>query len=484
MKRALLLVIACSLMLGATTAYAGAKPVRDRAAGAAFTAAPTVLSRGEATPGLSALGAVFSDVLTGYIDEDWSNLYQVDLAAGETLRVSLTGDPGTDFDLYLYEPGADWETDLPVTQAWAETYPDSITYTALVDGIYTLEVYAAYGSGDYTLNYSISEAVPVVRVAGTTRYDVAANLARKGWDPNGDKMWAGVQDIIVACGDNGKEADPLAAAGLAGVYDCPVLLTGVTSLPASTKTVITEIAATNPGVKVHLIGGVNSVPDARWNTIKAISGVSPEKDRIFGQSRYDVSAAIAQRMVLEAGVGSLGGVLIVAGDNTSGFYDALAASPIAYANTMPILSVQKGVVPNSVAYLLNGVLVGAPRYVVNSSTYVSDATRNKVGTTTRLTTSSNRYTAASQIAAAGITRGWLDPASTAVAAKLPDALTGGVFSGKNGGVMLFTDSTSVIQPATKSFITARKVAIYNGWVLGGTNSVPSAQETSFRNLVK
>ena len=322
----------------------------------------------------------------------------------------------------------------------------------------------------------------VTRVAGANRFEVAANLARKGWDPANTKTWAGVKHVIVANGENGKEADPLAAAGLAGAYDCPVLLTGRASLPAATKTIIAEIAKKNPGLKVHIIGGTGSVPDARWAQIKAIRGVLTAKDRIAGANRYDVSANIANRIVSVAGAGAIKGVILIAADNPAAFYDALAASPIAYANRMPMLSVQKKSVPPSVAKVLKSVaLKGKPRYAASSSTYIG---AGSLSGATRLTTSASRYTAASQIANKAIAESWATHADTGLAAKLPDALTGGAFAGKRSGVMLFTTSSGTIQSVSKAFITARKASITSGWVIGGTGSVPSAQETSFRNLLR
>ena len=333
--------------------------------------------------------------------------------------------------------------------------------------------------------FAVDESIPgvVTRIAGATRFDVAANLARKGWDPANTKAWTGVKHVIVANGENGKEADPLAAAGLAGAYDCPVLLTAAASLPAATKTTIAEIAKKNPGLRVHIIGGTGSVPDARWTQIKAIPGVSATKDRIAGATRYDVSAAIANRIVtVVTDPDDIEGVILVAADSPAAFYDALAASPIAYSNKMPMLAVQKGSVPPSVAAVLKSTaLKSKPRYAASSATYIG---AGSLSTAIRLTTSANRYTAANEIAKKAIAMNWATPMDTGLAAKLPDALTGGTYLGKRGGLMLFTDSTGVIQSASKSFITEKKSAITNGWVIGGTGSVPPTQEISFRNLLK
>jgi len=320
----------------------------------------------------------------------------------------------------------------------------------------------------------------VTRVGGNARFDVAANLARKGWDPANTKAWTGVTHVIVANGEDGKEADPLCAAGLAGAYDAPVLLLQTAKIPTATKTVITEIAKKNPGVKVHIIGGTASVPDARWNEIRAIPGVSAVKDRIAGADRYAVSAAIATRLVSLKGSAAVPGVILVAGDNTAAFYDALAASPASFARTMPMLAVKKGSIPGSVASVLSGSLKGKPRYSASSATYIAGPAAGA----TRLTTSANRYTAASQIAGTTIAYGWVAATNTGLAAKLPDSLTGGAFLGNSGGVLLFTDSDSTMQAASSSFITARKLQIQNGWIFGGTASVPTAQETTYRNLLK
>jgi len=324
----------------------------------------------------------------------------------------------------------------------------------------------------------------VTRIPGADRYAVAVGLAKQGWDPNGDGSWEDVNDIIIANGENGKEADPLAAAGLASVWGAPVLLTKASGLPAVTKAAITQIAEANPDVCVHIIGGIGSVPDARWNDIRKIPGVSQDKDRIEGADRYAVTANIALRMLDYYDPAEMPGVLIVAGDNAAAFYDALAASPIAYNNSMPMLSVRKGSVPPAVADVLANDLDGVTRYVVSSSAYISDSTKVKVGATRRLASTSDRYLAATQIANVALTEGWLDANNTAVAAKLPDALTGGVFAGRNQGVMLFTDSTKTMKTASSGFITTHKAEIGNGWIFGGTGSVTSQVETQYRNLLK
>lgn len=326
----------------------------------------------------------------------------------------------------------------------------------------------------------------VTRVAGATRYDVAANLARRGWDPAANRTWPGVKHVIVANGEDGKEADPLCAAGLAGVLDAPVLLVKASSVPAATKAAISEIAKKNPGLQVHIIGGTASVPDARWTEIRAIPGVSRSKDRVAGLDRYGTSAAIAKRMVTVAqqvpGM-PIPGVILVAADNPNAYYDALAASPIAFAQHMPMLAVKRsGMPPATIDVLFRSTnLWNRPRYFASSSAYISLAPSAEGA---RMTTSSNRYTAASQIGNMAIANSWLTANNIGLAAKLPDALTGGTFLGKRGGVLLFTDSSATLQGAPRTFVTSRRPQMGTAWIFGGTAAVPAAQETALRNLLK
>lgn len=353
-------------------------------------------------------------------------------------------------------------------------------------GVHSLEFWSVDNAPNvethHTVTFTIKTSLdPAYRFPGAGRYDVADAIARKGWDPANDNSWPGVTDIVVASGDDAAMADPLAAAGLAGIYNAPVLTVSKLAVPAKIKTDITQIAAKNPGVRVHIVGGTGSVPDALWNTIRAIPGVSAVKDRVAGADRYAVTSNIARRMLSVEQTAGIPGVLLVCSENPAGFYDALAASPAAYRQHLPMIGVRAGSIPASVAGFLSAMkTAGKPVYAASGSSYISTAVANAAGAT-RLTNAANHYAAARDIASAVTTAplNWLGVADTGVAAKPSDALTGGAFMGKRGGVLLFTDSTSVMQPAPRSFVLARAPFITQGWVFGGTGSVPAAVQTDF-----
>jgi len=364
---------------------------------------------------------------------------------------------------------------------------------ASVPTSYTLEYATTDGAGNKEATKSVGFTVvpsdvpgKVTRVAGADRFAVAAAMAREGWDPAKTKAWTGVTHVIVTNGETGKEADPLAAAGLSGAFNAPVLLVKASGMPASTKTLITEIAAKRKAqgqkLSVIIVGGTASVPDAVWNQIRVIPGVNATKDRVAGADRYAVSAEIAKRVIAKRGAANVPGAILIAADNPNAFYDALAASPIAYQTGMPMLSVKKAAVPSSVMSVLNSAgLKGKPRYAASGTGYIGAGAGAGAQ---RMTANSNRFTAAVDIAKFATGKGWLAVTDAGMAAKLPDSLAGGAFLGKRGGVLLFTESTNAIQSTTKAYITANAKKVDFGWVLGGTASVPAGQESSFRTITK
>jgi subtilisin family serine protease len=101
-----------------------------------------------------------SDVVTGSLDEmtDKDDVFAVELKRGETIKATLTGDVGTDFDLYLFDPYSDTVQDSTGMIVYSEspnTSNEYFEFTAYQTGTYYLDVYAYAGSGSYTLNVVI-----------------------------------------------------------------------------------------------------------------------------------------------------------------------------------------------------------------------------------------------------------------------------------------------------------------------------------------
>ncbi len=450
----------------------------------------------------SAVAVCGADVLIGANYDDYSPTVQdagsayFYIAAYRTLEDrQLTVDaPGVltnDYDVDSPLLGVDWHSTahhgtLAVDGNGAFRYTPEADWSGIDRFQYTATD-GTSGSATVTVTILVEETSgTVTRVPGADRYAVAAEMARKGW--NTDGTWGETSHVIVACGEPGKEADPLAAAGLAGVYDAPILLVrNSTTIPTATRNVISQIASWSPdaSITVHIVGGTASVPSGVVTSLRRIHHHVMNVTRVAGADRYAVTANIAKQMRAVEGT-TLPGALIICAEKPAAFYDALAASPIAYQMHMPMLGVRTAYAPTSVKNALASCVSTSSRYAVSYNGYIGSVARagTKV-TLPPLANTSNRYAAAAQIATAALAHGWSEPHDVGVASKLSDSLGGGAFMGKRGGVLLYTTTTgSKLQTSTRAWVSAHVASIVRGWVFGGTVSVPPAQETDFRALVQ
>ncbi|MDP2181111.1 MAG: cell wall-binding repeat-containing protein [Actinomycetota bacterium] len=348
-------------------------------------------------------------------------------------------------------------------------------------GAHTLHIWAedmAGNTSEDTFDFEVFEP-DAGRVADSTRYSTAVAIAREGFDPGGEKQWPGVVNVVIASGDDRAAADPLAASGLCWAYDAPLFLVKSTSVPSEVATAIREIArARSENIAMYVVGGPVSVPDARVNDIvKAVGSAefvttTPSKMRILSSGgRYDLAKAIALCMRDVAAADpekTMPSVALFAnGADPAKFFDALALSPIAAHTGAPILLVQQNSVPSATSSAV-GALGPATRIVGGGSATVSETVRKKLGA--QRWAGDTRYSTATAIADKAIAKGWLGARTVGVAAKLPDALTGGSMVGASGGVLVLTDGKA-LTPITGSWLAAHRKTIDDCYVFGGTMSV-------------
>jgi putative cell wall-binding protein len=310
----------------------------------------------------------------------------------------------------------------------------------------------------------------VERVAASTRFSTAVQIAREGFGRGGSD-WRGVTHVVIASGDDRAAADPLAAAGLCWAYDAPLFLVSASFTPSEVSAAMREIAADNPGVRigVHIVGGPVSVPDARYNDIaRAVGSSRLAKDRLLSSGgRFEMAAKIAREMQRVSG-DTPGTVLVANGADSTKFFDALALSPIAAANGYPVLLVSEGSVPPATRSVIDSfdpstVIVGG------GPATVSEGVRRSLGGVRW--SGGDRYSTGTTIASRAISSGMLEAETVGVAAKLPDALTGGSMVGaQGGGPLIITDGAS-LTPVTGGWLGARKASIAKCYVFGGEKSV-------------
>ncbi|MGG1630946.1 cell wall-binding repeat-containing protein [Rossellomorea sp. NRS-1567] len=280
------------------------------------------------------------------------------------------------------------------------------------------------------------------RLSGEDRFEVAANVAEDGW-PNGAN--------VVFLSNYNAFADALAATPLAYKMNAPILLTRPASLGDTTKNKLRELSPS----KVVIIGGTASVSNNVVNEVRSL-GISMV-ERISGNDRFEVSAAIAKRMPSSSKA-------VVANGLT--FPDALAIAPYASRNGMPILLTRDNELPAPTISSLqtrhpSQIIVMGGTASVSNGVY-ADLLRYgpiRIGGGDRFEVAAN------------IIKQLNLPTSTgflATGQTFADALTGSVLAAKKNAPILLTRNSS-LPDATKE-ITGQK-GMTDFVVLGGTASV-------------
>jgi VCBS repeat-containing protein len=311
------------------------------------------------------------------------------------------------------------------------------------------------------------------RVDGADRYEVAAALAAMqgpGYDDT--------THVIIASGLDAAAADPLSASGITGIYDAPLLLVRgdwSRTLPTATRNELIDIGNGNGDrpVRVHIVGGPKSVPDSLKSVILGYLPAGSTIERIDGADRYAVAANVSTRMRTVLGGSAPTTAFVTNGSDPRYFWSALAASPVTARQHFPILPVKRTSIPGPISAVL-------PAYTTRIIVAGSEIDSGTVGTalqgpgiTVERIGGADRYRIALNFANRALAEGWLHVANVAIAAKIPDALTGGSTFGSVGldGPILYTASTG-LNASTQVFLTTRQSEIVHCYVIGGTASIP------------
>lgn len=134
--------------------------------------------------------------------------------------------------------------------------------------------------------YEAGQEVPAITIArqgGLTRYNTAALIAM--YERSSSNY------AVVVSGADTAWPDALAAAGLAGIYNAPVLTTDGTYLSSETASALSAL-----GVKyVYVVGGFAPVSDGVLSSIRALPSVSTVT-RIYGDDRFKTAEAVYNRV--------------------------------------------------------------------------------------------------------------------------------------------------------------------------------------------
>ena len=317
-----------------------------------------------------------------------------------------------------------------------------------------------------------SETIPaletsVTRLAGGDAFGTMTEIVEAGFEDNS------CDTVILATFDGYWDA--LSAAGLAGAYDCPVLLTDTNSLSSAASAQIKRLGARN----VVIAGGTAAVSERVADQVRAL-GCSVS--RAYGANAIGTSVAIYEK---GAALGAWGDTCIVA--TVNGYYDALSASPYSYAQGAPIfLANADGTISSEVtAAIKEG---GFKRVVIAGGTAcVTQAAANKLSSATGATIKrcAGENCFETSVALAELC---LDSGMTADGACFAtglggywDALSGAAFAGKNGSPLLLVDNGHT---EALVFLGDNVASVYSAYVFGGKAVVSDSMFSAIETIVQ
>lgn len=298
-----------------------------------------------------------------------------------------------------------------------------------------------------TTNYNVLAAQSgprIVRLSGADRYTTSQAIVDNGW--------TSAETVIIANGE--AFPDALGSAGIAKKYNAPVILTENGSTLSSIA--MGEVTRLKPK-NIILLGGTGVVSKAIEDSLKGSGYVVT---RLSGQDRYETAVAIANTL------GDVDSVVISNGDDFAG---ALSMAPIAGKKQIPILLVDKDILPSSAAAYLKAHNIKTT-YVIGDSTIISDSVASNFTGVKRIS-GNTRYT---------INQGVLSEFendmnfNTVIATSgegFADALGGVSLSVKNSTPIVFVSNSD--NSKTRALLKSEPVVKVD--VLGGQGVLPDAK---------
>lgn len=363
----------------------------------------------------------------------------------------------------VFTGGTDWALRLGATSPCIDAGNPASTLT------FDWEVLARPkdGDGDGTARVDMGSyefGTTVGRLAGTDRYATSCEAVQD--------RFAESPVAIIATGRDFPDA--LCAAGLAGAYKAPVLLTNTNSLPDSVRTQLLGLETR----EVYIVGGADVVSES---VADALEGMGIDVQRIAGSDRYATSRAVADHL---ADIGHTEFCYVARGDD---FPDALSLAPLAAHFAGPVLLTRTSALPGSILGALQDydyeyAVVAGGEAAVSTSVYNVVAAEIPPDQITRAS-GANRYETAAAVAEwawdSDVSNG--EFVGLAIGDNFPDALAGGAACGYERGVLLLTRGDA-LHPAAAGYLTAHD-KLREVYAFGGTDVIDDAVLEDCRGIV-
>ncbi|MDR1563458.1 MAG: cell wall-binding repeat-containing protein [Oscillospiraceae bacterium] len=292
---------------------------------------------------------------------------------------------------------------------------------------------------------SMTEPVPVYRLAGSNRYKTAIDIC--------DEFWKTANTVVIASGQN--YADALAGVPLAYELDAPILLTGGSQLESEVAAQIKKLKASN----IIVLGGTASISNTVFNELKKLAPV----DRISGESRLDTSVRIAERLDEARGTKSELAA-IVTGFN---YADALSAGPYAAVQSMPIIYIDSRTeeLSQEVEEYLQDI---NEIYIIGGFSSVPLSTELLLGEKTLHRLSGDNRYSTSLAVAVEFKDSMGEDVMFATGTNFPDALSGGAAAARQKTHLLLANNNAM-PAAVNSFL--KELNVKKIHILGGSSVI-------------
>ncbi len=326
----------------------------------------------------------------------------------------------------------------------------------------TIQLASGTAAADMTIKTETLVQAPMdtewVRLWGETALDTMTVIVNSAFSK---------ADTVVIASANGYW-DALAASSLAGALNAPVLLTDPAGLSSQTATLVKKLGAT----KAYVCGGTAAVTSTVETQLKG-NGVKTVV-RLGGADAQETALLIAQ----ELGQNRASTAIVATSD---GYWDALSASPYAYANKAPIyLTDANGNLKQSVRAAIQAagydtiVIAGGPAVVPAQTEQVLSTLAKTVLRKQGQTAYGTSLDFANWAVSTGMTA---DLLGVATGTGYWDALTGAAFCGAKNSVLILADDAYL--DTVRGFVTPHAKDIYHGYVFGGEAAVG---KTTFDSL--
>ena len=274
--------------------------------------------------------------------------------------------------------------------------------------------------------------------------------------------------------------DALTASGLAGACKCPVLMTGSDSLNDTTKSEIERLGAS----KVVIAGGPKAVSKSVESKVRQIPGVKTVV-RAQGADAAGTACKIYDLAISEGHAWSETAFVATA----DGYWDALAASPLAYHLNCPVFLASAGnkakkLDSATLSKLKTGgfksiVICGGPA-AVSKDVEKQLASIGLSGSSVVRKAGDTAAETSAEIAKYGVSKGMTDQ-SVAVATLdgYWDSLSGAALCGSYGIPLVLVNDEN--RNAISAFIKPNASKMERGVVFGGTAAV---SEKTYLELIK